>query len=42
MLIGDATSLMKESIATEIRGVAVPPLTELLERVVAGGAELHI
>jgi predicted peroxiredoxin len=42
MLIGDATYLMKESVAKEIRGVAVPPLTELLEKVVAGGAELHI
>jgi uncharacterized protein len=42
MLIGDATYLMQESVAQEIRGVAVPPLTELLEKVVAGGAELHI
>ena len=42
MLLGDATYLLKEALAKEIRGVAVPPLVELVEKVVAGGAELHI
>lgn len=45
-LIGDATYLatylMKESVAGEIRGVAMPPFSELLQKVVAGGGEIFV
>ncbi len=42
LLIGDAALLMKESIAGAIQGVAVPKLTELMRKVVAGGVEVHV
>ncbi len=42
LLIGDGALLMKESIAAVIHGVAVPKLTELMQKVVAGGAEVHV
>lgn len=41
-LIGDATYLMKESVAREIRGVAMPPFSELLQKVVGGGGEIFV
>ena len=42
LLFGDAALLMKEGIANAIQGVAVPKLTELMQKVVAGGAEVHV
>ena len=41
-LAGDATYITKESVAKEIRGVAVPPLTEAMQKVVAGGGEILV
>lgn len=42
LLIGDGAFLMKESIANTIQGVAVPKLTELMQKVVAAGGEVHV
>ncbi len=42
LLVGDAALLLKESIAREVRGVAVPPLAELMRTVVDRGAEVHV
>jgi predicted peroxiredoxin len=42
LLVGDAALLMKQSIAGAIQGVAVPKLSELMQTVVAGGAEVHV
>ena len=42
LLVGEAALLMKESIAREIRGVAVPALSELMRTVVDRGAEVHV
>ncbi|MEP6872544.1 MAG: DsrE family protein [Anaerolineaceae bacterium] len=41
-LAGDAALLLKESIVNEIRGVAVPPLANLMRTVVEGGCEVHV
>ncbi len=41
-LVGDAALLLKESIANEIRGVAVPPLADLMRAVVEGGCEVNV
>lgn len=42
LLAGDAAFLMKDSIAKEIHGVAMAPLTELMAKAIAGGAEIHV
>ncbi len=42
LLVGDGALLMKESIAREIRGVAVPPLADLMRTVVDRGGEVHV
>ena len=42
LLIGDGAFLMKDSIAREIRGVAVPPLAGLMETLVAAGVEIGV
>jgi predicted peroxiredoxin len=42
LLIGDAALLMKESIAREIRGVAVPALGDLMRTVVDRGGEVFV
>lgn len=42
LLVGDGVLLMKESIANAIQGVAVPKLTDLMQKTVAGGAEVHV
>ncbi|MBI2765529.1 MAG: DsrE family protein [Chloroflexi bacterium] len=42
LLVGDAALLMKESIAGAIQGVAVPRLSDLMQKVVAAGAEVHV
>ena len=41
-LVGDAALLMKDSIAKEIHGVAVPPLAALMRTVGDRGAEVHV
>jgi predicted peroxiredoxin len=42
VLVGDATYLAKPSVASEIRGVAVPPLTELQQKLVDHGAPIYV
>ncbi len=42
LLIGDAAFLMKDSIAREIRGVATPPLTDLMQTLTAAGVEIVV
>ena len=42
LLVGDSALLMKASSAKEIRGVAVPPLADLMRTVVERGGEVHI
>ena len=41
-LAGDAALLMNAGIAGAIQGVAVPKLIELMQKVVAGGAEVYV
>ena len=41
-LVGDGAFLMKESVAREIRGVAVPPLADLMQTLVAAGVPIGI
>ncbi|MGI8925103.1 MAG: DsrE family protein [Tepidiformaceae bacterium] len=42
LLVGDAAFLMKESIAREVKGVAVPALSDIMAKVVAAGGEVHV
>lgn len=42
LLSADAAFLMKDSVAKAIQGVATPPLTELLAKLKAAGAEIHV
>ncbi len=42
LLIGDATFVMKDSIASDIKGVAVPPLVDLMAKVKEAGVELVV
>ncbi len=42
LLMADGTYCLKDKLAAEMRGVATPPLTEALQRVVAGGGELLV
>jgi predicted peroxiredoxin len=41
-LAGDATELMKPGVAETVRGVGVPPLTELLTGAKAAGIRIFI
>lgn len=42
VLSADAAFLMKDTVAQAIQGVATPPLTELITKLVAAGAEIHV
>ena len=42
LLSGDAAFLMKDSVAQAIQGVATPPLAELIGKLTAAGAEIHV
>jgi uncharacterized protein len=42
LLSGDAAFLMKDSVAQATQGVATPPLTELMGKLTAAGAEIHV
>ena len=42
LLTADATLLMKDAVAGAVQGVAMPPLNELVAKVVAAGGEIHI
>src|SRR5260370_31214036 len=42
LVAGDATYVMKDKVAAEIRGVAMPSLTEAIQKVVAGGGEILV
>ncbi len=42
VLAGDATELAKPDVAAEVRGVGVPPLAELLEKVRSQGAPVYV
>lgn len=41
-LMGDATFLMKDSIAEQIHGEGWPPLKEVLEAIVANGVPIYV
>ena len=41
-LLGDATYLAKSSVASEIRGVSIPPLLELLSTLVEHGVPVYV
>ena len=42
LLTADATLLLNDTVAQSVQGVGMPPLKELLEKVVAAGTELHV
>jgi predicted peroxiredoxin len=42
VLAGDATELAKPEVAAVLRGVGVPPLAELLEKISAQGAPIYV
>jgi len=42
VLAGDATELLKGDVAANVRGVGIPPLSELLDKVTAKGIPVHI
>jgi uncharacterized protein involved in oxidation of intracellular sulfur len=41
-LIGEATYLMKNAVAEQIRGVGVPVLTDLLSKAAASGVDVFV
>jgi uncharacterized protein involved in oxidation of intracellular sulfur len=41
-LLGDATYLAKPSIAAEVRGVAIPPVSDLLAKLAESGAKVFV
>lgn len=41
-LIGEATYLMKDSVAETIQGVATPGLKELLAKLIENGVPIHV
>ncbi len=41
-LIGDATYLMKDEIAKEVKGVAVPNAAEIIAELAAQGLRIHV
>jgi predicted peroxiredoxin len=41
-LIGEAVYLVKEEIANSVHGVGFPPLSELIEKVVAGNVPVYV
>ena len=42
VLAGDASELVKAGVAEQVRGVGIPPLAELLEKVTARGIPVHV
>lgn len=42
LLTADATLLLKDDVAQALQGVGMPPLKELLDKVVAAGSEIHV
>ena len=42
VLAGDATDLIREGIVEGVRGIGIPPLSELLEKAGNKGIALHI
>jgi len=42
LLSGDAAFLMKDRVAQATQGVATPPLAELIDKLTAAGAEIHV
>jgi predicted peroxiredoxin len=42
VLVGDATDLLKRDVASGVRGVGVPPLTELLAKCDAAGIQFYV
>lgn len=42
LLTADATLLLKDTVAQSMQGVGMPPLKELLDKVVGAGAEIHV
>ncbi len=41
-LIGDATYLMKDAIAREVKGVAVPNAAEIIAELASKGLRIHV
>jgi predicted peroxiredoxin len=41
-LLGEATYLMKAGIADQVRGVGLPPLGDLLQKIIAAGVPIHV
>jgi predicted peroxiredoxin len=41
-LVGEATYLMKSSVADTIQGVATPGLKDLLAKVIENGVQIHV
>jgi predicted peroxiredoxin len=41
-LTGDATELLNDEVAGSVKGVGVPPLTELLRACLDRGVQLHV
>jgi len=41
-LLGEGAYLAKETVAKSVRGVAVPPLAELIDTVVKGGVPVYV
>ncbi len=42
VLAGDASELVIAGVADQVRGVGIPPLSELLEKVTAKGIPVHV
>lgn len=42
VLVGDSVVLMKNTVADNVHGVALPPLKELLAKVVTAGVPIYI
>ena len=42
VLAGDAAELVKAGVAEDVRGVGIPPLEELLDKVRTKGIGLHV
>ena len=42
VLIGEATSLMKDALVDQIHGIGFPPLKDLMQKVVSAGVPIHV
>jgi predicted peroxiredoxin len=42
LLVGDATLVMNDAVAKEIKGVAIPPLVDLMGKLTGAGVEIVV